>query len=170
MKKLRLLGAVCTCVFVLNVMTTSEVVAKPPGGAAEQFLNLILDIRENTGFKAIEFDLRSNPLDDSGESFVILPFVDGHAYSGHLEAVFTPGTGNRIILACGSENAVNTAIFVIKQEDNQLVFGRDFSCSHLSISIVDVGDGNEANSAAAKGIVTYSQTDEVEQIEAGQNP
>lgn len=169
----KFLSIVMTGILMLGIATMTAgqaVAAPPPGGAAEELLNLLqgiqdslADLEEKAGFKAVEFDFSANPPDDSSESWDVLPFEQGYAYSGHLEAVFSPNTGNRIVLVCGNTDSDIGGFFVIDQVDDKLIFERDFSCSFLTIFLADYGsDPSDAGTGSAKGILTYARTDDVE--------
>jgi hypothetical protein len=149
-----------------SIILVQSVAAKPPGGAADDFLDLLRSIEEKAGFKAVEFDLKFNPPVGPADYYEVLPWVSGRVYSGHLQGLFTPNTGNEISLICGDSSAWGgSGFYIIKQSNDQLLFERDFSCSFLTINFYDFDD--ESGGGSTQGIVTYSYTDDVEIQEYG---
>ena len=124
------------------------------------------DINEKTGFKVVEFNIQRNPADNTSEQVVILPFVEGHAYTGHMQIFLVANTGNKVTLHCGSEDVGNTAFIIAEQEDGPASdpFERDFTCSFLSVNFNDKSGDGDAGDSTVKGILSYSITNEVSML------
>ena len=124
------------------------------------------DINEKTGFKVVEFDIQRNPAENTNERVFILPFVEGHAYTGHMEIFLVANSGNTVTLACGAEDRNNTAFLIDVQIDGASLdpYERDFTCSFLSVSFTDRVGGGDAGGSTVKGILSYLETNEVSML------
>jgi len=124
------------------------------------------DINEKTGFKVVEFSIQRNPGDGSSEGVIILPFDEGHAYTGHMQIFLVANNGNTVTLHCGAQDADNTAFIIAEQEDAPASdpFERDFTCSFLSVTFIDRAGDGDASDSTVKGILSYSKTNEVSML------